>query len=416
MTMQKKDSFSHRVGTQKLRIQFEGRPLKNAQVVIRQKKHKFLFGGFDFNAISVANNELDDSRAIFLPEIFRKFVSLFNYATLPFYWEESELEKEQHEFERLKKTAEWLKSQGFAIKGHPLCWHTLCPESLLKLTNPQIKKELLARIERVMNEFSGLIDIWDVINEPVIMPVFDKYDNGMTRLSKDIGRIGIIKETFANAKKINSDAQLLINDFVYTSIDSYEILIEGCLEASVPIDAIGIQSHMHQGYWGVERTQYILERFSRFRLPIHFTESTLVSGHNMPPDIVDFNDYIIDDWATTPEGEEKQAIEAVTHYKTLFANPYVESITWWEFIDGNWLGAPVGLITKDGRAKPAYHKIYELIKEKWWTSSYNSKTDETGVLMASGFFGEYEIICNDKKGVFSLAKENADNLIVVDVK
>ena len=49
---------------------------------------------------------------------------------------------------------------------------------------------------------------------------------------------------------------------------------------------IGIQSHMHQGWWGVENFE-VLENFERFQLPIHFTATTLVSGHLVPPGIVD---------------------------------------------------------------------------------------------------------------------------------
>ena len=30
---------------------------------------------------------------------------------------------------------------------------------------------------------------------------------------------------------------------------------------------------MHQGYWGEEKTLDVLERFARFGLPIHFTET-----------------------------------------------------------------------------------------------------------------------------------------------
>jgi GH35 family endo-1,4-beta-xylanase len=30
--------------------------------------------------------------------------------------------------------------------------------------------------------------------------------------------------------------------------------VEGCLEVGIKFDAIGLQSHMHQGYWGVEKT------------------------------------------------------------------------------------------------------------------------------------------------------------------
>ena len=35
---------------------------------------------------------------------------------------------------------------------------------------------------------------------------------------------------------------------------AYECLIEGVLEAGIQVDAIGLQSHMHQGYWGEEKT------------------------------------------------------------------------------------------------------------------------------------------------------------------
>ncbi|WP_443110867.1 endo-1,4-beta-xylanase [Butyrivibrio sp. AE3009] len=53
-------------------------------------------------------------------------------------------------------------------------------------------------------------------------------------------------------------------------------MIDGCLNAGVPISAIGIQSHQHQGYWGKEKLEEVLERFAHFGLPIHFTENTLI--------------------------------------------------------------------------------------------------------------------------------------------
>ena len=118
----------------------------------------------------------------------------------------------------------------------------------MKYDNETILRKQLDRIEREVTGFKGVIDIWDVINEVVIMPIFDKYDNAVTRICKDKGRVGLIKEVFAKARQCNPEAVLLLNDF-NTSIN-YEILIDGCLNAGVPISAIGIQSHQHQGYWG----------------------------------------------------------------------------------------------------------------------------------------------------------------------
>ena len=203
----------------------------------------------------------------------------------------------------------------------------------------------IGRIQREVADFAGVIDMWDVINEAVIMPVFDRYDNGITRICKQLERIELIRTMFDTARATNPNATLLLNDFDMSP--AYDILVEGCLKAGVKIDVIGIQSHMHQGYWGVEKTQHVLERFERFNLPIHFTENTIVSGHLMPPEIVDLNDYQVSEWPSTPEGEARQTEEVILHYKCLLANPKVEAITWWDMTDGHWLHAPSGLLRAD---------------------------------------------------------------------
>jgi GH35 family endo-1,4-beta-xylanase len=382
----------------------DGTPLKNREVVVKQIRHKFLFGCAEFSIVPFANDELQGEEKVKAERCFEKFLELFNFATLPFYWGRFEPIKGKPDTIRLKKAAQWLKARGCVLKGHPLCWHTVTAPWLLNMSNSEILAAQLERIRREVTDFAGLIDMWDVINEVVIMPIFDKYDNGITRICKEIGRIPLVREVFSAAKEANPKGIFLINDF--NTSEAYEILIEGLLEAGVPIDAIGIQSHMHQGYWGVEKTQKILERFSRFNLPIHFTETTLVSGHLMPPEIKDLNDYKVDEWPSTPEGEERQAREAVLHYKTLFAHPKVEAITWWNFVDGGWLNAPAGFITKDDRVKPIYYELHKLIKGEWWTGEQRLITDEQGMVTVSGYLGDYEISCEGKTASFALDKDS----------
>ena len=232
------------------------------------------------------------------------------------------------------------------------------------------------------------------------MPIFDKYDNGITRICKDMGRIKTIRTMFEAARAANPRAILLLNDFDISP--AYDILVEGCLEAGIKIDVIGIQSHMHQGYWGVERTLQVLEQFSRFNLPIHFTETTIVSGHLMPPEIVDLNDYQVVDWPTTPEGEDRQAQQVIQHYQTLVAHPLVEGITWWDFSDGGWLNAPAGLIRKDGSTKPAYDELIRRVKGEWWLAPTRFSTDGDGKVHFMGFLGEYELIHEGKRHPFTL--------------
>jgi endo-1,4-beta-xylanase len=405
MSIGNSNNYKHRMGTATLKlVGTDGTLLNNREVTVKQTKHKFLFGSGEFSAIPYINNEFEGKAKEKVEERFEKFFDLFNYATLPFYWGNYEPVKGQPDTKRLRQAAKWLVSKGLILKGHPLCWHTITAPWLLDMSNSEILSTQLERIHREVTEFTGLINIWDVINEVVIMPIFDKYDNGITRICKDIGRMRLVREVFSAAKKSNPDATLLINDF--NTSESYDILVEGLLEAGIPIDAIGIQSHMHQGYWGIEKTEEVLERFSRFNLPIHFTENTLLSGDIMPPEIEDLNDYKVTEWPSTPEGEERQAREAVIHYKTLFANPKVQSITWWDFIDGSWLGAPSGFITQDNRVKPIYDELHSLIKGEWWSKAVNVVTDENGSVNITGFLGEYEVTFKGKSSSFKLDNSN----------
>src|SRR5690606_7657464 len=157
----------------------------------------------------------------------------------------------------------------------------------------------------------------------------------------------------------------------------------------------------------------ILERYSRFNLPLHLTDNTLVSGHLMPPHIIDLNDYVVDEWASTPEGLERQASELETHCRTLFADPHVESITWWGFTDGGWLKAPSGLVTTDSKAKPAYEALRRLVKDEWWTKPAKLVTDETGSIVVSGFRGDYEIEVMGEKAKVTVGKDIFPAVIVL---
>jgi GH35 family endo-1,4-beta-xylanase len=399
------ESFAHRKGEIKLRvIRKDGTPAANQSVRVTQTAHEFLFGCGGFDAVELAGGNPDGTpvsaeRAAFLRERLDRIFALNNYATLPFYLGRYEPAEGKPDEKRLRAAAQWYKERGIVTKGHPLCWHTACADWLMKYDNKEILRRQLARIDRDVTAFKGLIDKWDVINEVVIMPIFDKYDNAITRICKDLGRVGIIREVFTAARRANPGAMLVLNDF-NTSIN-YEILVDGCLQAGIPIDVIGIQSHQHQGYWGLEKLNEVLERFARFGLPLHFTENTLISGDLMPAHIVDLNDWQVPDWPSTPAGEDRQAREVVEMYEALFAHPAVRAITTWDATDGKWLGAPSGLLRKDNSPKPVYHALMEKIKGQWRTDE-TPVTGADGSLTLRGFRGNYEVTLGDGKAAFTL--------------
>ena len=273
----------------------------------------------------------------------------------------------------------------------------------MKYDNKTILKKQLERIDREVSGFKGVIDMWDVINEVVIMPIFDKYDNAVTRICNEYGRVPLVKAVFDEAHAQNPDAVLLLNDF--NTSEKYAELIEECLDAGVPISAIGIQSHQHQGFWGREKLEEVLERFERFGLPIHFTENTLISGEIMPAYIEDLNDWQVDEWPTTPEGEERQAREIEEMYRVLFSHPQVKAITTWDYRDGAWLKAPSGFLRLDNSVKPSYTMLKDLVRGEWWTDT-SVTTDKDGYAVIDAFKGDYSLSFEGKKAAVTFTDDS----------
>lgn len=394
-------TMAHRTGGATVTVLgADGNPLVDTDVLVEQTRHAFGFGNIGFDLIPLANSgtalPADDVETFGgasrggLEQLADQWLELFNVATLPFYWGRFEPTRGAPYTEPLRRTAQWFRDRGVEVKGHPLVWHTVQPSWLLGLPTSEVEQLQRERIRRDVSDFAGLVDTWDAINEVVIMPVFANGENGITPLAREKGRIEMIRMAFEEARAANPRVQLLLNDFDMST--AYECLIEGVLEAGIEIDALGLQSHMHQGYWGEEKTLAILERFSRYGLPIHFTESTLLSGHLMPPEIEDLNDYQIPDWPSTPEGEARQADEVVRHYRTLVSHPAVQAITYWGLADdGMWLGAPGGFIRRDGSPKPSFHALKALIKGQWWLEPTTFRTDEAGRVQVHGWLGDYRV-------------------------
>ena len=379
----------HRNGTAELTLTAPtGELLADQDVVVQQARHSFEFGNIGFDLIEHATGEQRRD------QLAADWLRLFNTATLPFYWGRFEAERGRPDTERLKATARWFGDQRVRLKGHPLVWHTVKAPWLDSLPTAEVEQVVRARARREVHDFAGLIDTWDAINEVVIMPEFDHEPDGVpnavSRLAREIGRVGIVQLAFDSAREVNPAARLLINDFDLSS--RYEDLISELLEAGVRLDAIGLQTHMHQGFRGEEQLTECADRFARFGIPLHFTETSLVSGDLMPADVVDLNDHVVSEWPSTEEGEARQAEEIERHYRTLVAHPAVAAITYWGITDRDaWLGAPIGLLRADGSRKPAYDALDRLINDEWWLPPTVLRTDDRGQVRVTGFQGDYTV-------------------------
>jgi endo-1,4-beta-xylanase len=345
------------------------------QMKVSQTGHKFLFG---CNIFKLGSCRTSDDNAAYE----KHFAELLNYATLPFYWWTYESRKGQPIDEHTDEIVRWCKAHDVATKGHPLAWNYIDPRWLTG-TPEEVLDLQLQRVGWCVERFKGNIDIWDVVNEATHYDR-DELKKQAPKLTEAIAKVGVgeyVRRAFAAARKANSQATLLIND--YRVDRDYEDKVLAVLvdaERRPLYDVIGIQSHMHGGYWGAARTWAVCERFAKFGKPLHFTETTVVSGPRKDSA-----------WATTPEGEEQQAKAVAEFYTVLFSHPAVTGITWWDFTDQNaWQRAPAGLVRDDMTPKPAYDRLHDLIKGKWWTQT-EVETGLNGRASIQGFYGQYTV-------------------------
>jgi endo-1,4-beta-xylanase len=139
------------------------------------------------------------------------------------------------------------------VRGHTLLWHNSIPDWLT--ANPSqfnVRQLLVDHIHTVMGQYRGRVHSWDVVNE-AILPA-DNQPGGL-RKSFWYDAIGpdYIDLAFRTAFEVDPHAKLTYNDYgvEYDSEDnatrrrSILALLRGMQERKVPLNAVGIQSHIH---------------------------------------------------------------------------------------------------------------------------------------------------------------------------
>ena len=366
----------HRVGKATVRVlDAAGKPLGGVKLRLEQLRHDFLFGCNCFSLGRCANPEHEE-------QYRRRFATLFNYCTLGFYWASYEMRRGKPGYEYTDQVLEWTRQQAITCKGHPLVWDHPAGSPLWLPSEPdEIAQLVRARVRDLVSHFRGRIDFWDVVNEATHLP--DGVNKtGMAAWGAALGPVPYVAGPLKVARAANPVATLLVNDY-RTDPQYFEILSRQRDQEGFLLDAIGIQSHMHQGVWPLHKVYSVCETYHKLGLPIHFTETTILSGTR---------ETRTDAWGpTTPQDEAVQAEQAANFYTILFAHPAVRAITWWDFSDYHaWQRAPAGLLRDDMTPKPVYERLLDLVKNKWWTTAEH-RTDETGSAAFAGCFGHYRV-------------------------
>lgn len=347
----------------------DGKPVPGATVKVEQVRHEFRFGCnfFMFDRCGESDREA---------AYRRRFADLLNYATLGFYWPMYERERGKPNYDYTDQVLDWSRQHGIACKGHPLVWDFADPRWLPR-DFAEIRTLSHARVHDCVSRFKGRLDLWDVVNEPTHL---GRFGTRLGEWAQNLGAVPYVTEHLKIARAANPTATLLVNDY-RTDPPFYRIL-DALRENGQPLfDAIGIQSHMHDGGWPLRRIWEVCDTYAKLGRPIHFTETTVVSGPRLGPG---------ENWGpTTPELEAKQADYVPKFYTMLFAHPAVQALTWWDFSDlGAWQRAAAGLVRQDMSPKPAYDRLHALIKGDWWTRA-EVTTKAEGRAGLNAFFGAH---------------------------
>ncbi|RIA43703.1 endo-1,4-beta-xylanase [Hephaestia caeni] len=158
-------------------------------------------------------------------------------------------------FDRVDAMLDYAMRQGMAVRGHTLLWHRpkwmpAWAESHDFGSTPATEAErlLTTHIETVMRHCGPRIASWDVVNEAV-----DPETGGLIEIALSRAMGGAqqsIDLAFHTARAHAPAAELVYNDFMSWGAGSATHrtgvlrLLEGFRARGVPVDTLGIQSHL----------------------------------------------------------------------------------------------------------------------------------------------------------------------------
>jgi endo-1,4-beta-xylanase len=162
---------------------------------------------------------------------------------------------EQFDFRRADDLMVFALTHDQRVRGHNLCWHEALPAWFATTVNRENAAHFLTQhIATVAGRYSGKIHSWDVVNEAV--DVKSGRPDGL-RASPWLQLIGpgYIELAFRTARAADSHALLTYNDYGI-ELDTPEqidkrgqvlMLVRRLRARGVPIDAVGVQSHLTAG-------------------------------------------------------------------------------------------------------------------------------------------------------------------------
>ncbi len=170
-------------------------------------------------------------------------------------WQATRPGPDTFDFARMDAIVAWAQANSLAVRGHTLLWHRpkWFPQWLNVYdfgANPVREAERLVveHIRTVTDRYRGTIHSYDVVNEAID---HDSHGTLATSLSRAMGSPeAVLDLAFHTAREQLPDGQLVYNDYMSWEpqhrhhCNDVLRLLEGFRKRGVPVDALGVQSHI----------------------------------------------------------------------------------------------------------------------------------------------------------------------------
>jgi endo-1,4-beta-xylanase len=245
---------------------------------------------------------------------------------------------ETYDFTRPDFLLRFARKHRMLMRGHNLCWHESVPAWIrMPESRAHTRQFFVDHITTVCRHYAGKLQSWDVVNE-AILP--GDGEPGGLRKSFWYEQMGpdYIDLAFRTARAADPHARLTYNDYgvEYDREEDAEKrrlileLLRGMQKRNVPIDAVGIQSHIKaaQPYKFGKGLADFMEAIRQMGLEIYLTEL------DVNEDDIASNDPVVRDAAVARTYSD--------YLSVALANPAVKLVLTWDISDRfTWLnGGP----------------------------------------------------------------------------
>jgi endo-1,4-beta-xylanase len=261
-------------------------------------------------------------------------------------WASVEPNRGQYNWGGADAIVNFAQQNRMTVRGHTLVWHSQYPNYLNNLSSAELRSVTQQHINTEMGRYKGKIRAWDVVNE-----MFNEDGSRRQSIFQQKLGDGYVADAFRWARAADPSAKLYINDYNTEGINAKSTglynMVKALKQQGVPIDGIGIQTHLATKYAFPSSFRQNMERFAALGLDIAITEADVRVP--LPADAAKLN---------TQASYYKQiwdACHAVSRCVEFTTWGYTDRHSW---IPGTFPGEGAAcLFDTNLRPKPAYQRI-----------------------------------------------------------